>query len=95
MDSHGPGFTLPVKWEAGSSGTTEPGFHSRTGISKWGIAIGGTVYKYRAWFITDQTYDFQFQDESHQWYECNVWLNGSHYVDYNSDMPNIRQVSGS
>ncbi|KIX98560.1 uncharacterized protein Z520_05861 [Fonsecaea multimorphosa CBS 102226] len=95
MEAHGPGFTLDVNWPAGQSGSTTPEFQSRTGISKWSIQTGGTFFKYRVWFETDQTYDYQFQDQTHQWYECNVWLKGGHYVDYNSNMPNIQKVSGS
>ncbi|KAL8714720.1 MAG: hypothetical protein Q9225_006512 [Loekoesia sp. 1 TL-2023] len=84
MYSHGPSFTLPMNWQAGSEGFTDSDCKSRTGISQWGVQVGGLVFKYQIWFVTDQTYDYQFQDQSNQWYDCDVWLKGAHYVDYNS-----------
>lgn len=95
VGSHGEPFTLDVNWPANGSGNTDSGFYSRTGISSWNVPVGGVWYKYRVSFNTDQTYDFQFQDEGQQWYECNVYKNGWHYVDYNSSQPNIIRVSGS
>ncbi|USP78045.1 hypothetical protein yc1106_05319 [Curvularia clavata] len=95
VGTHGEPFTLDVKWPSNSSGSTDPGFYSRTGIKDWNVSVGGVFFKYRISFNTDQTYDFQFQDESQQWYECNVYVGGWHSVDYNSDQPNIIRVSGS
>lgn len=95
VGAHGEPFTLDVNWPANGGGGTDDGFYSRTGIRSWSVPVGGFWYKYRVSFYTDQTYDFQFQDEGQQWYECNVFVPGWHYVDYNSDQPNIIRVSGS
>jgi hypothetical protein len=94
-DSHGPSFELEVDWRAGNSGDTDPGFRSRTGISHWNISTSGLLFTYRLEFKTDQTYYYEFQDGDNQSYSANVWLNGLHYIDYNSNNPNIVKVRGS
>ena len=94
-DDHGPSFDLGVNWPAGSSGGTDSGFASRTGISNYSVPIGGWIFKYRVWFVTDQTYYYEFQDETNQSYPCDVIIPGVHYVDYNSSRPNIVKVRGS
>ena len=93
-EGHGSAFKINVDWSAGSHGDTANDFRSRTGISQWNIIIGGWVFKYRVWFYTDQTYNYTFVDRSGDTYQCNVYSQGAHYVDFNSSNPDIVEIRG-
>jgi hypothetical protein len=72
-------------------------FITTTAISRYKLLkqpwykIYGTVLH----FTCQEHYDYYFTDESGDIYNCNVYANGNHYVQYNSDRPNIMHIKGS
>ncbi|WP_272513967.1 hypothetical protein [Bacillus cereus] len=52
------------------------------------------IYKYKLWFTNSDHYDYVFYDESGDSYNVNTFLNRDHYVEYNSDYPNIIRITG-
>ncbi|KAI0420537.1 hypothetical protein F5X98DRAFT_331215 [Xylaria grammica] len=93
-------FGVDVNWPVDDTvHNTTSDFKDKTGISNYLVGKNtewGHVYDYYIVFNTDETYDYYFEDETGNRYECNVWVTSwSHYVCYNSNKPTIINVTGS
>ncbi|WHF27638.1 hypothetical protein QJS65_02990 [Bacillus altitudinis] len=53
------------------------------------------IFKYRLIITNTEHYDYYFKDESGDNYELNTFWNRTHYLEYNSEAPNIIRIEGS
>ncbi|KAI1379865.1 hypothetical protein F4677DRAFT_442061 [Hypoxylon crocopeplum] len=91
-----PPFDVDVDWQPGGDWHTLPGdFIEKTGITRWKIEVSGLIFKYKLCFTNVKLYDYQFVDASGDSYENNTHTTGDHYINYNSDNPAIKHISGS
>ncbi|VXB49759.1 conserved hypothetical protein [Flavobacterium sp. 9AF] len=94
-------FSIKVDWPATNSSdwiVQDSSFIATTGISRYSLDKDRPWYKYYKIvlnFTAQVHYDYYFTDETGDIYECNVYSNGDHYVQYNSEKPNIIHVKGS
>ncbi|MFC5045571.1 hypothetical protein ACFSTE_18635 [Aquimarina hainanensis] len=94
-------FSIEVYWPATDNDNwivQDSSFIATTGISRYSLNKDRPwykVYKKILNFTCQVHYDYYFTDETGDIYECNVFRNGNHYVQYNSDKPNIIHVKGS
>jgi len=94
-------FNVKVDWPVVPESTTwivqSSSFIEETGISRYYLNNDTTIppYVYFLNFTCQVHYDYYFTDESGDIYQCDVFRNGNHYVAYNSDSPNIMNISGS
>ena len=54
----------------------------------------GSTWQYILRFVNTEHYDYYFYDRTGDRYQCNTFVNGEHYVRYNSAKPQIEYVSG-
>ena len=96
-----PPFNIAVNWPATDNDhwiVQDSSFIAETGISRYSLNKKRPwykIYKKILNFTCQVHYDYYFTDETGDIYECNVYRNGNHYVQYNSDKPNIMNVKGS
>ncbi|KAK3345886.1 hypothetical protein B0T25DRAFT_550569 [Lasiosphaeria hispida] len=56
---------------------------------------GGLYFEWGFWFTNTDTYDFFFEDKTHDEYENNTYLKKDHVTTYNSVDPTIIRVRGT
>lgn len=62
------------------------------GIEWIRIEVGGLIFKYRVVVKTYESVGLKFVDEEPDYYRLSCFVNGTHYVDYNSRGPTIRFI---
>ena len=94
-------FGVDVDWSVdGIWHETKSDLKSLTGISSYCVSKNDNfvrIYDYTIAFYTGETYDYHFEDETGDRYECDVCqnlFNTSHYVSYNSKKPKIINITG-
>ncbi|KAG8700096.1 hypothetical protein FRC08_004927 [Ceratobasidium sp. 394] len=95
-----PPFSQPVDWPVGQEGewvATTPDVEATTAISRYNLYAnsGGGEYAYTLWFTNNAHYDYWFKDASGDSYQVNTFVDGDHWVEYNSPNPTILLVTGS
>jgi hypothetical protein len=90
-------FGMVVDWPVeGKWVNTSKDDYKTSAISRYKLEKGsGLFYEYTLQFDCSQHYDYYFFDETGDSYEVNVYLNGQHSVQYNSEKPKINYVKGS
>jgi hypothetical protein len=94
-------FSIQVNWPATDDDSwivQDSSFIATTGISRYSLDKNRPwykIYKKVLSFTAQEHYDYYFTDETGDIYECNVYYNGDHYVQYNSEKPNIIHIKGS
>ena len=88
--------SIAVDWPEGTSGNTTDDVYKATGIRSYSVQdVIGWIYQWEIDFNTENEWDYVFTDQSGDTYSCSCDRTGGHYIDYNSRLPNITQVSWS
>ncbi|KIM35554.1 hypothetical protein M413DRAFT_449695 [Hebeloma cylindrosporum] len=92
-------FGVDVNWPVdGKWYQTSSDFKSLTGITNYMVSKNDSfiaIFDYVISFKTDESYDYHFEDETGDRYECNVYLTSTtHYISYNSKKPTIINITG-
>lgn len=87
------GSRCELKWEVNVKPSYTSDCAKALGISE-GNVIGGIskIYQCRVQFHNTKGWGFTFYDLSGDDYSCSTFLNGWHYIDYNSSEPTIIAV---
>jgi hypothetical protein len=89
-------FGINVDWEVDTANYLPTDFVNKTGISYYCLNKGGSgAYTYRITFTNHEHYNYHFIDRTGDSYQCNTYINRTHYVDYNSADAAIITVTGS
>ncbi|KAI8159609.1 hypothetical protein K4K49_004010 [Colletotrichum sp. SAR 10_70] len=95
----GPPFKdVEVYWTVGSSGAPSQDVQNKTAITWYRLdkAPWYVYYKYRLTINTNDTYNYEFTDQSPDTYSLGVWQKSvTHTVDFDSSSPTIVKISGS
>ncbi|SMY26017.1 unnamed protein product [Zymoseptoria tritici ST99CH_1A5] len=96
--SHGPELHYDLgseTWRPGEHGTPSDDCQRQTGITWHQIYKSEWVDNFYTFeFKTGQTYDYYFKDATGKFPECNVWIAGTHTIDWTSTDGTIVQVDG-
>lgn len=90
-------FGICVDWPVGDSNwkQTKPNVVQTAAITSYALYQNSGAYKYILYFTNTQNYNYFFYDETGDHYQVNTFRNGSHYVRFNSQKPNITFATGS
>lgn len=94
--AHGPDFNgAGVKWGTWTNGDTSADAKSKTGVIWYSLnkVPWHRPFKWRLTVNINDTYDYNFKDESSDTYSLSCCQTGMHYVDFNSDAPAIVATS--
>ncbi|KJX97462.1 hypothetical protein TI39_contig487g00003 [Zymoseptoria brevis] len=96
--SHGPERHYDLgseTWRPGEHGTPSDDCQRQTGVTWHQIYKSEWVDNFYTFeFKTGQTYDYYFKDATGKFPECNVWIAGTHTIDWSSTDGTIVQVDG-
>ncbi|SMR55206.1 unnamed protein product [Zymoseptoria tritici ST99CH_1E4] len=96
--SHGPELHYDLgseTWRQGEHGTPSDDCQRQTGITWHQIYKSEWVDNFYTFECkTGQTYDYYFKDATGRFPECNVWIAGTHTIDWTSTDGTIVQVDG-
>jgi hypothetical protein len=87
--------SVDVDWKVGTSGNPSQDVQDATGIRWYSLQKISTLfrlYDYELDITTSKAYNYLFRDESQDEYSLNCYVTGNHYVQYNSDQPNIVKI---
>lgn len=84
-------WTVEDRWKDTSADVVDTAAITAYKLSK----CDEIIYKYCLKFTNTKHYNYRFFDETGDGYQVDTWANGDHYVQYNSDKPNIKYVSGN
>jgi hypothetical protein len=90
-----PTGSIAVNWPVDTSGETTPDVLAATGIRSYSLQGGGHFFTFELDFNTANSWNYTFTDQSGDTYSCDCVLTGSHWIDYNSRLANIVEVSWS
>ncbi|CAE6515396.1 unnamed protein product [Rhizoctonia solani] len=90
-----PPFKIDVNWPVGKEGvwvetTTE--VKQTAGIKQYMLYHTFGKENYRLRFTNTAHYNYYFQDATADTYNVDCYLNGNHYVDYQSENPTILHI---
>jgi hypothetical protein len=97
-------FDINVRWQITSFNpypilwvpTDDParGTAAITRYNIWDSLSAGIIYRFGLTFTCTEHYDYYFTDATGDKYQCNVFVNGDHYINYNSADPTILHIKG-
>ncbi|KAK4183867.1 hypothetical protein QBC35DRAFT_517950 [Podospora australis] len=97
------GFAVDVNWGPSEDWVyLDSDLANRTRITRYklvqnpepGPDFQGIWYEWDFWFTNTDSYDYFFEDRTHDEYENNTWLKRDHFTSYNSSDPTIIRVRG-
>lgn len=90
-------FGIGVSWPVGDSRwkATTSVVKQRAAITRYALYQTSGQYQYILYFTNTEHYNYYFYDETGDYYQCNTFRNGDHWVRYNSNMPDIVYITGS
>ena len=91
-------FSIDVYWPVSDSDEwipTSSNVIKETGITRYALYKthgDESFHQYTLRFTNIETYDYFFTDEISDFYQSDAYSNGDHYVQYDSEKPNIVAV---
>ena len=90
-------FGISVDWPVGDEAwkSTTHAVKATAAITRYRLYETTGLWSYRLEFTSTKTYDYAFFDATGDSYSVSTYLNGDHYVRYNSNKPTILYISST
>ena len=90
-------FDITVNWPVGDSSwkKTDKEVQEKAGIWRYALYRVKGPFPYELAFSNTEDYDYYFYDEAGDNYNNNTWLRQDHWIDFESNEPTIKRITGS